>query len=120
MYHRWSHGRVYVRGLPPEWSWLDTMNWVSETLALPEPSYVYMHPKRPRADVVSAYVHWVKPTHGQLTTYAEHMNNKWLTHRATEAVVSQDYFFSEEKKRPMPYDPPASWPKGENAVVSPW
>lgn len=99
---RHSHGRLYVKGLPPEWTWWETHQWVTKTLCLPAPSWVHMHSRKPGADVVSAYLHWHKPTVGQLTTYQEHLSNKFLTHRRTEASIAQDEFGPPKSKPPQP------------------
>ena len=123
---RHSHGRLYVKGLPPEWTWWETHQWVTKTLCLPAPSWVHMHSRKPGADVVSAYLHWHKPTVGQLTTYQEHLSNKFLTHRRTEASIAQDEFGPPKSKppQPSPYGQ-ATWlkqdvPRYKTLVGTPW
>ena len=89
------------KGLPP-WTWRETYQWVTKTLCLPAPSWVHMHPRKPGADVVSACLHWHKPTVGQMTTYQENLSNKFLTHRRTEASIAQDEFGPPKSKPPQP------------------
>lgn len=120
-----SHGRIYVRGLPPEWTWFDAKWWVTKELHLPEPSFVYMHPRRPGTDVVSCYIHWYRPTMGQLTTFAEHLDGVWLTHRATQAQVSQDEFTPRLTTRFHPYGQapwlkPQVFAQGGHVGFPPW
>ena len=117
---------VCVKGLPPEWTWWETHQWVTKTLCLPAPSWVHMHSRKPGADVVSAYLHWHKPTVGQLTTYQEHLSNKFLTHRRTEASIAQDEFGPPKSKppQPSPYGQ-ATWlkqdvPRYKTLVGTPW
>ena len=100
--------------------------WVTKTLCLPAPSWVHMHSRKPGADVVSAYLHWHKPTVGQLTTYQEHLSNKFLTHRRTEASIAQDEFGPPKSKppQPSPYGQ-ATWlkqdvPRYKTLVGTPW
>lgn len=114
--HRESHGRIYVRGLPPEWTWWECHHWVTKELCLPAPSWIKMHERKPGADVVSCYLHFHKPTQGQLDTFVEHLTGKWLTHRKTEAMVAQDEFHPKAKEnRSAPYGQ-ATWLKVEKKI----
>ena len=120
---RFSHGRVYVKGLPPDWTWWRVKEWLTNDLCLPEPSWVHMHPRAKGADVVSAFVHWHKPTTGQLTTYVEHMGGKLLSHRKTFAEVAQDNFAPKRHQtqgRPQPCEPydVAAWLKDLQHVAA--
>ena len=120
---RFSHGRVYVKGLPPEWTWWEVKYWLTHQLHLPEPSWIHIHPRAPGADVVSAFLHWHAPTPGQLTTYVEHMCGKYLSHRQTWAEVAQDNFVPQRHQpqgRPQPPEPydEAAWLKDLQHVAA--
>ena len=84
-----SHGRLYVRNLPKYWEAEHMIHWISKELHLAAPADVHMMTAK-GSDMSSAYVHLKDQTMGQMRTYCEHMTGKFLCHKLTVAVISQD------------------------------